>query len=45
MERQLILLGDHEADWRLDDETRERGRRGVAVARAALRAAARPVAA
>ena len=41
MERQLILLDDDRADWRLDDDTRERGRKGVALARAALEAAAR----
>lgn len=41
MERQLILLEDDPAGWRLDEETRERGRRGVALARAALEAAAR----
>ncbi|MGH9179156.1 MAG: hypothetical protein ACRD0N_11480 [Acidimicrobiales bacterium] len=41
MERQLILLEDEGADWRLDDETKERGRQGVAMARAALLDAAR----
>lgn len=45
MERQLILLDDDRADWRLDEATRERGRRGVAEARAALQATSRPVAA
>lgn len=45
MERQLILLDDDRADWRLDEATRERGRQGVALARAALRSASRPVAA
>ncbi|HEX2701435.1 MAG TPA: hypothetical protein VHM89_14645 [Acidimicrobiales bacterium] len=45
MERQLILLEDTEADWRLDDETRRRGRQGVAQARQALMAATRRAAA
>lgn len=45
MERQLILLEDDGADWRLDEDTRERGRQGVALARAALAAAARRTAA
>jgi hypothetical protein len=39
MERQLALL-EPEPDWRLDEQTREVGRAGVAQARAALRAAA-----
>jgi hypothetical protein len=38
MERQLILL-EQDADWRLDERTREIGRAGVARAREALRAA------
>lgn len=41
MERQLILLEDDGADWRLDEDTRDRGRKGVALARAALEAATR----
>lgn len=45
MERQLILLEDVDVDWRLDDETRRRGRQGVAEARAALVAATRRAAA
>lgn len=45
MERQLILLNSETADWRLDDDTKERGRRGVAMARAALVAASRRTAA
>lgn len=45
MERQLILLEDNDADWRLDDETRRRGRQGVALARAALTEATRRTAA
>jgi len=39
MERQLTLLEAPER-WQLDQRTREVGRRGVAAARAALRAAA-----
>jgi hypothetical protein len=38
MERQLVLLQDDEPVWRLDQDTRDRGRRGVAAARAALAA-------
>ena len=38
MERQLILL-EQDADWRLDEHTREIGRAGVAKAREALRVA------
>lgn len=45
MERQLILLEDIATDWRLDDETRRRGRQGVAEARAALVEATRRAAA
>lgn len=47
MERQLALLEDeeHPADWRLDDDTRELGRAGVAAARAALASLPRPAAA
>ncbi len=44
MERQLELLADDEPVWRLDPDTRDRGRKGVAAARAAL-AATRPTAA
>ena len=36
MERQLILL-EQDAEWRLDEHTREIGRAGVAKAREALR--------
>lgn len=40
MQAQLVLLDDGDndqgPDWRLDERTRERGRRGVAAARAAL---------
>ena len=39
---QLKLIDPADADWRLDDHTRELGRRGLARARAALRRA-RPV--
>jgi hypothetical protein len=41
MPRQLTLLAGERPDWRLDDETRETGKRGVATARAALQAARR----
>ncbi len=37
MNEQLILLRPAEQPWRLDDHTREIGRRGVEEARAALR--------
>ncbi|MGH9226109.1 MAG: hypothetical protein ACRD2W_20520 [Acidimicrobiales bacterium] len=44
MNDQLVLLEDHKANsrdgWRLDEQTREAGRRGVAQAREALRQAA-----
>jgi hypothetical protein len=40
MERQLVLL-EHEPEWRIDEETRDVGRAGVAEARAALRSALR----
>lgn len=39
MARQLSLLESPRRTWRLDDATREAGRRGVAEARATLRAA------
>ena len=39
MERQLALIEDRGADYRLDERTREIGRRGVAAAREALRRA------
>ena len=41
MERQLVLLDDTDADWRLDDQTRRRGLQGVADARIALTEALR----
>ncbi|MCU1454075.1 MAG: hypothetical protein JWN46_2221 [Acidimicrobiales bacterium] len=40
MARQLSLIGET-STWRLDERTREIGRRGIASARAALAAAAR----
>jgi hypothetical protein len=36
MGAQLVLLEEAPREWRLDDRTREVGRRGVARARAAL---------
>lgn len=41
MPRQLVLIDENGRDWRLDDRTRERGKRGVARARKALENAAR----
>ncbi len=41
MARQLALISPNEIDWRLDERTKELGRRGIAEARAALRRAAR----
>jgi hypothetical protein len=40
MERQLVLIDEREADFRLDERTREIGRLGVAAAKEALRKAA-----
>jgi hypothetical protein len=40
MATQLVLLDTDAPDWKLDPETREIGRRGVAEAREALRRAA-----
>ena len=34
-----VGAADHHPEWRLDDETRALGRRGIAQARAALRSA------
>lgn len=48
MARQLVLLDsdtESAADWRLDETTKEVGRRGLAEARAALAAAQRHAAA
>ncbi len=39
MKRQLALLEDTSAVWRLDEHTREVGRQGIARAREALRRA------
>ena len=39
MQRQLDLLDERDADWRLDEETKTVGMRGVAEAREALRRA------
>ena len=40
MELQLVLIEERGADYRLDDRTREIGRRGIAAAREALRRSA-----
>jgi hypothetical protein len=42
MERQLVLIEERGADYRLDERTREVGRRGIAAARAALRPTVAP---
>jgi hypothetical protein len=42
MARQLVLISTTDIDWRLDERTKEVGRRGISEARAALRRAARP---
>lgn len=39
MSRQLVLIPASGADWRLDERTRETGRKGVARAREVLRLA------
>lgn len=39
MRGQLVLIPTSAADWRLDERTRETGRKGVAAAREALRMA------
>jgi len=39
MATQLVLIDSASPDWKLDRETREIGRRGLAEARAALRRA------
>ena len=36
MERQLVLV-EHNRSWKLDEETRDAGRRGIARARELLR--------
>jgi hypothetical protein len=43
MARQLVLIIPSEVEWRLDERTKELGRRGISEARAALRRAAPPV--
>ena len=45
MRTQLALIDSKGSDWRLDERTKELGRRGVAAARAALEEAARAAAA
>jgi len=45
MNMQLVLIDDSRADWRLDDKTKESGRKGLAEARAALQKAVRRAAA
>lgn len=39
MARQLALIEVKDRDWKLDDRTREVGRKGIAAAREALRQA------
>lgn len=39
MERQLVLIEERDVEYRLDDRTREIGRRGIAAARETLRKA------
>lgn len=39
MERQLALIEERDVDYRLDERTREIGRRGIAAARDKLKAA------
>jgi hypothetical protein len=41
MRNQLALIESNGADWRLDDRTKDIGRKGVAAARAALEQAGR----
>jgi hypothetical protein len=41
MGRQLVLLDPKTIDWRLDERTREVGRRGIAEARRALKEASK----
>ena len=38
MEMQLVLIDDSDREWRIDDETRAIGRRGIEAARSLLRA-------
>ncbi len=44
MERQLVLIEEQAADYRLDEHTREIGRQGVQAAREVLRRARREAA-
>jgi hypothetical protein len=37
MERQLVLVDTNSKNWKLDERTREVGRRGIAAAREMLR--------
>jgi hypothetical protein len=41
VETQLVLIETEPSDWRLDEHTREVGRKGIESARAALAAAHR----
>jgi hypothetical protein len=45
MAHQLVLIDARDADWRLDEHTREVGRQGLAEARRRLQQSAKPVAA
>ena len=38
MEMQLVLIDDSDREWRIDEETRAIGRRGIEAARSLLRA-------
>ena len=38
MSLQLVLIDDSDREWRIDDETRAIGRRGIEAARSLLRA-------
>ena len=45
MGRQLVLIENKGSDWKLDEATKERGRLGLAMARAVLARASRATAA
>ena len=45
MEEQLVLIEETTREWRLDDDTRRSGRRGLELARRALESAGRQSAA
>ena len=45
MSAQLVLIDERPDNWKLDEQTREVGRKGLAQARAALEEAARRAAA